>query len=67
MSDVQHIAVKAAGVIPQKQARNQRARAWAFAFECFRTKKAATSPVSRPDDELLKHTEGVGDVNRRPS
>jgi hypothetical protein len=27
-----------------------RARAWAYVFDCYRKKKAATSPVSRPDD-----------------
>lgn len=27
-----------------------RARAWAYVFDCYRKKEAATSPVSRPDD-----------------
>ena len=33
-----------------EQARDARARAWAFAFDCYRKKEAATSPVSRPND-----------------
>jgi hypothetical protein len=38
--------------ITPQQARDLRARAWIFAFERFEhcKKKAATSPVSRPDD-----------------
>ena len=34
-----------------QHARNARARAWAYAFDCYHEKEAATSPVSRPDDE----------------
>jgi hypothetical protein len=30
--------------------RDKRARAWAYVFDCYRTKKAATSPVDRPND-----------------
>jgi hypothetical protein len=30
--------------------RDARVRAWAFVFDCYSKKKAATSPVSRPDD-----------------
>ena len=59
MSDAQHVTVKAVGHIPQEQARDIRARAWTFVFDCFRERKAATSPMSRPNDELLKNTEGV--------
>jgi hypothetical protein len=33
-----------------EQVRDARARAWAFAFDCYRKKEAATSPVSRPND-----------------
>jgi hypothetical protein len=31
--------------------RDARARAWAYVFDCHHEKEAATSPVSRPDDE----------------
>jgi len=37
--------------IPLEQGRDIRARAWVFVFDCYRKKEAATSPVSRPDDE----------------
>jgi hypothetical protein len=36
--------------ISPQEGRDVRARAWAFVFDCYRKKKAATSSVSRPDD-----------------
>ena len=36
--------------ITSEHFRDTRARAWAYVFECYRKKEAATSPVSRPDD-----------------
>ncbi len=36
--------------ISPQEGRDARARAWAFVFDCYRKKKAATSPVSRPND-----------------
>jgi hypothetical protein len=38
------------GSIKSEHFRDTRARAWAFVFDCYRKKEAATSPVSRPDD-----------------
>jgi hypothetical protein len=36
--------------IMEEHFRDTRARAWAFVFDCYRKKEAATSPVSRPVD-----------------
>ena len=49
-ADIKHTLLS--GVTPE-QARNTRARAWAYIFSCSNqrvSKEAATSPVSRPDD-----------------
>jgi hypothetical protein len=44
------IATKLADRLTLEQTCDARARAWAFVFDCYRKKEAATSPVSRPDD-----------------
>jgi hypothetical protein len=53
--------------ISPQQARDIRARAWIFAFERFEhcKKKAATSPVSRPDDgtETKKDSANVSSLS----
>jgi hypothetical protein len=38
------------GSIMEEHFRDTRARAWAFVFDCYLKKEAATSPVSRPGD-----------------
>ena len=43
-----------------------RAQVWAFVFDCYRKKEAATSPVNRSDEAVVKNTEGVSHVDRRP-
>jgi hypothetical protein len=50
-----------------KQARDVRARAWAFVFNCHGQKnKANASPASRTDDAVWKNAEGVSHVDQRP-
>jgi hypothetical protein len=34
--------------ITSEDARDTRARAWSYVFDCYRKKEAATSPESRP-------------------
>ena len=43
-----------------------RARAWAFVFDCYRKKKAATSPVSRPNDAERSQIDGASDIIQGP-
>jgi hypothetical protein len=45
--------------ISPQEGRDVRARAWAFAFDCYRKKKAATSPVSRPIDAERSLNDGA--------
>jgi hypothetical protein len=51
MPDTQYIIVKPLSGISPEQARDARARAWSYVFECFdrHTKKKA-APASGPDD-----------------
>jgi hypothetical protein len=51
MPDAQYIIVKPLSGISPEQARDARARAWSYVFECFdrHTKKKA-APASGPDD-----------------
>ena len=42
--------------------RDVRARAWAFVFDCYRKKKAATSRVSRPQDAERRSSDGARDI-----
>ena len=37
-------------IITSEDARDTRARAWSYVFDCYRKKEAATSSVSRADD-----------------
>ncbi len=48
MSGARAVHDSTSGTMPE-HARDARARAWDFAFTCYERKKAATSPVSRPD------------------
>jgi hypothetical protein len=45
-----------------EHARNVRARAWAYAFDCYRKKEAATSPVRRPDDAERSLDDGARNI-----
>jgi hypothetical protein len=45
--------------ITSEHSRDTRARAWAYVFECYRKKEAATSPVSRPIDAERSLNDGA--------
>jgi hypothetical protein len=45
--------------ISPQQGCDVRARAWAFVFDCYRKKEAATSPVSRPNDAERSLNDGA--------
>jgi hypothetical protein len=47
------------GSITSEHFRDTRARAWAFVFDCYRKKEAATSPVSRPTDAERSLNDGA--------
>jgi hypothetical protein len=53
--------------LTSEQARDVRARAWSYVFECFNrhTKKKA-APASGPDDAILRNTKGGNHVDQRP-
>jgi len=46
--------------------RDVRARAWAYVFECYRKKEAATSPVSRPGDAERSQSDGARNIVQDP-
>ena len=48
--------------ISPQEGREVRARAWAYAFSCYRKKEAATSPVDRPDDAERSLRDGARDI-----
>jgi hypothetical protein len=45
-----HIPAASYTAVSSEQNLEARARAWAFVFDCYRKKEAASSPGSRPDD-----------------
>jgi len=52
-----------------EQARDARAAAWSFAFDCYARKRAiesAREPDRSSDAERVGNTEGVGHVEQRP-
>ena len=51
MPDPHYITVKSLSGNSPDQVRDARARAWAFVFDCYRKKEAASSPESRPDSD----------------
>ncbi len=50
------------GSIAPEPARETRARAWAFVFDCYRKKEAATSPERRPDDAERSLNDGARNI-----
>ena len=42
-----------------------RARAWAYVFQCWQGKQSAADMTST-NGTSVRHTEGVGDVERQP-
>jgi hypothetical protein len=56
----------ASGITPE-QARDARARAWSFIFECWQKKQKA-APASRPDDaEGSKNDRTATEIIPKPS
>jgi hypothetical protein len=56
------------GITP-KQARDVRARAWAFVFQCWQAKQMATEPTPEPDGRegttLVRSIKEVSHVEQR--
>jgi hypothetical protein len=44
-----HVVLRPISISPEN-AQAERARAWAFVIDCYRTKKAAASSLGRPND-----------------
>ena len=55
--------------ITSEQARDARARAWTFVFQCWQAKKMAAELTPQPDDRdgttLMRSTKEVGYVEKR--
>jgi hypothetical protein len=51
--------------IAAELARAARARAWAFIFRCFEENNNAAG-ITSTNGTILRNTEGVSDVERRP-
>ena len=49
MGDAEHTAVTLLSGISPEQARDARARAWAFIFRCWQEKQMMTEPTAEPD------------------
>jgi hypothetical protein len=49
MNDAEHITVTPLSSISPEQARDTRARAWAFVFQCWQEKQMTTEPTPEPD------------------
>jgi len=49
MNDGQHLTIKPTSGITPEQARDARARAWAYVFRCWQEKQKAAEPAPEPD------------------
>jgi hypothetical protein len=69
MIDAEHTAATPFSGISPEQARDARARAWAFAFRCWQEKQMTTEPAAEPDgrnDVSIRNRMEVSDVDHRP-
>ena len=64
MIDAGHTAVTPLSGISPEQARDARARAWAFVFRCWQEKPMVTEPDVRNDVSITNRKE-VNDVDQR--
>jgi hypothetical protein len=55
-----HMPAVSYTAISSEQNLEARARAWAFVFDCYRKKEAASSPESRPDSDPASEREKHG-------
>jgi hypothetical protein len=65
MIDAEHTAVTLLSGISPEQARDIRARAWAFVFQCWQEKQMAAEPDSCNDTAIVRNTEEVSHVEQR--
>ena len=64
-----HIVLKRSLDVTVKQSHVARARAWAFAFECWQVKQMTTEPDAQPDDRndaSITNRKEVSEVDHRP-
>jgi hypothetical protein len=64
MINAEHTAVTPLSGISPQQARDARARAWAFVFRCWQEKQMATEPAAEPDgpnDVSIRNRKEVSD------
>jgi hypothetical protein len=68
--DSARIVTQSPSDISPEQARDARARAWAFVFQCWQAKKMAAEPTPQPDGRdgttLVRITKEVVHVEQRP-
>jgi len=69
MIDAEHTAVTPLSGISPEQARDTRARAWAFVFQCWQEKQMTTEPAAEPhgrNEVSIRNRKEVSDVDHRP-
>jgi hypothetical protein len=67
MGDARDIVVRALPGVTPDQARDARAKALFYAFECFHRRNAQKGgTATAPNDAMMKQIEGVDHVERRP-
>jgi hypothetical protein len=68
MIDAEHTALTPLSGISPEQARDIRARAWAFVFQCWQEKQMAAEPTAEPDspnDVSITNRKEVSHVEQR--
>jgi hypothetical protein len=68
MIDTEHTPMTLLSGISLEQARDARARAWAFVFQCWQEKQMATEPAAEPDGRngvSIRNRKEVSDVDRQ--
>jgi hypothetical protein len=69
MNDAEHITVTPLSSILPEQARDTRARAWAFVFQCWQEKRMTTEPAAEPhgrNEVSIRDRKEVSIVDHRP-
>jgi hypothetical protein len=68
MIDAEHTAVTPLSGISPERARDARARAWAFVFQCWQEKQMVTEPAAEPDgrnEVSIRNRKEVSHVEQR--
>ena len=69
MSNAPHVSSREHPAISLAQARDTRARAWAFVFQCWQEKQMTTEPTAEPDsrkDVSIRNRKEVSNIDHQP-